>query len=240
MSKEALSTDAKGNCELSQISIYPVSTADDEDCSKNYPELEVKIISVNKDELDIYFSIDGGETYYNEDNPRRAIRIQGYDDADGTNSSGGSSSKGGKKGTNDDRRKLLVEKTLKQAQRKLGLFNCIGWYLGDTCDWGCDPTNLECYRYNFENICVLFVDKLGSPCDDYLVRCKIGYCERKSSESKLTFCYAHAHTGERCGEDIYYRCSDYYEVTPYYVKYTVYDECIGGICVKGSFMYPYA
>ena len=117
VSKEALSTDGQGNCELGPFSIHPVATVDDEDCKGNYPKLDVKIIAVNKDELRIYFSQDEGKTYYNEDDPRLAIRIPEHDaDADGMNS-GGSSSKGGKKGTNDRRR--LVEAAKAQLQRKL-------------------------------------------------------------------------------------------------------------------------
>jgi len=66
---------------------------------------------------------------------------------------GGSSSKGGKKGTNDDRRKLLVEKTLKQAQRKLNHCECQGRsycaHKGDSCDeihgpWCTD--SLTCWK----------------------------------------------------------------------------------------------
>jgi hypothetical protein len=92
---------------------------DNKDCDKNAPKLDVKIIPVSKEELRILFSNDGGQTYYNEGEPRIALRIP---DDDGKKNIGGSSSKGGKKGTNDDRRKL-VEKTLKQAQRKLSLFD---------------------------------------------------------------------------------------------------------------------
>jgi surface protein len=116
VSEEALSTDGQGNCVLGPFSIHPVATVDDEDCKGNYPELDVKIIAVNKDELRIYFSRDGGKTYYNEDDPRLAIMIPAEHDADGMNS-GGSSSKGGKKGTNDRRR--LVEAAKAQLQRKL-------------------------------------------------------------------------------------------------------------------------
>jgi surface protein len=118
VSKEALSTDGQGNCELGPFSIHPVATVDDGDCKGNYPKLDVKIkiIAVNKDELRIYFSQDEGKTYYNEDDPRLAIRIVPEHDADGMNS-GGSSSKGGKKGTNDRRR--LVEAAKAQLQRKL-------------------------------------------------------------------------------------------------------------------------
>jgi hypothetical protein len=142
MSKEALSTDGQGNCLLGPITLHPVSTVDDEDCDDNHPKLDVKIISVNKDELKIYFSKDGGKTYYNENDPRIALRVP---DADGTNSSGGSSSKGGKKGTNDRRR--LVEATKARLQRKLACskgetcsFFDISW-----CGWG-----LECRRYTWE------------------------------------------------------------------------------------------
>jgi surface protein len=118
VSKEALSTDGQGNCELGPFSIHPVATVDDGDCKGNYPELDVKIIAVNRDELRIYFSQDEGKTYYNEDDPRLAIRIvpEHDADADGMNS-GGSSSKGGKKGTND--RCRLVEAAKAQLQRKL-------------------------------------------------------------------------------------------------------------------------
>jgi hypothetical protein len=142
----ALSTDAKGNCELGPITLHPVSTVDDEDCDDNHPKLDVKIISVNKDELKIYFSIDGGKTYYNEEDPRRAIRIPDHDDADGTNSSGGSSSKGGKKGTNDDRRKL-VEKTLKEARKlDLDIVLCGTQQRGENCHELSGPfcDGLEC------------------------------------------------------------------------------------------------
>jgi hypothetical protein len=65
VSKEALSTDAKGNCLLGPVSIYPVPTVDNEDCDKNAPRLDVKIVPVSKEELHIFFSKDGGQTYYN-------------------------------------------------------------------------------------------------------------------------------------------------------------------------------
>jgi len=74
-------------------------------------------MSVDKDELQIYFSQDGGKTFYNQGEPRLAIRIHGEHDADADGmNSGGSSSKGGKKGTNDRR---LVEAAKAQLQRKL-------------------------------------------------------------------------------------------------------------------------
>ena len=126
----ALNTDAKGDCVLGPISIYPDPTVDDEGCDNNAPKLDVKIIPVSQEELHIFFSKDGGETYYNEEEPRIALRIP---DADGKKS-GGSSSKGGKKGQGTNDRRKLVEKTLKQAQRKLGF--CDGSaQLGEKCSF---------------------------------------------------------------------------------------------------------
>ena len=154
----ALSTDTKGDCVLGPISIYPVPTVDNEGCDKNFPKLDVKIIQGDsKDELNIHFSKDGGETYYNEEEPRIAVRIP---DAYGKNS-GGSSSKGGKKGKGTNDRRKLVEKTLKQAQRKL--FWCDGsaqlgqycttlsWELSENwCAEGLDCHDNKCYKETVE------------------------------------------------------------------------------------------
>lgn len=171
-SKEALNTDAKGNCELDPISVYPVPTVDDKDCDKNPPKLDVKIISVNKEELHFFFSNNGGETYYNEEEPRIAVRIPDAD-ADGKNS-GGSSSKGGKKKGTNDRRRKLVEKALKQAQRKLGW--CDGTaQLGEDCESGFDQdlwcdVGLNCYGGFGSKKCYIFVAEYGY-CGGAFMRC---------------------------------------------------------------------
>ncbi len=143
-SKDSLHADGKGNCLLGPINLHPDATVDDEDCSLNSSELMVKIMPmpVNKNELKIYFSEDGGDTYYNEDEPRLASRILGYD-ADGNSGSGGSS-KGGKK---IDRR--LVEKTISHLERKLlcrgtccrkakGVFASVGGGNKPTTEWDQD------------------------------------------------------------------------------------------------------
>jgi hypothetical protein len=137
---------------------------------------------VSKEELKIYFSNDGGKTYYNEDTPRIALRVPDAD-ADGTNSSGGSSSKGGKKGGENDHRRKLVENTLKEAQRKLLTF-CEILDLGDMCD-----------PYDFTQWC-----KSGQRCQvsypDYSFRC---YKNQKEGDT----CDADQHW--RYGTD-YERC----------------------------------
>lgn len=88
-----------------------------EDCDKNAPKLDVKIIPVSKEELRIFFSKDGGKSYYNEKEPRIALRIPTGYDADEKDSGG--LSKGGKKGTNNDRRLVEIKNTMIQLQRKL-------------------------------------------------------------------------------------------------------------------------
>ncbi len=164
ISKEALSTDGQGNCLLGPITLHPVATVDDEDCDDNHPKLDVKIISVNKDELKIYFSIDGGKTYYNEEDPRIALRVPDADaDADGKNSSGGSSSKGGKKGGENDRRRKLVEA---KAQLRRKMEGECGYDRGHSCGkghWWVCGYDLGCY----DNKCYkkLGDDSWGEICD---------------------------------------------------------------------------
>ena len=144
-------------------------------CDENFPKLDVTIIpGDSKDELNIHFSKDGGETYYNEEEPRIAVRIP---DAYGKNS-GGSSSKGGKKGKGTNDRRKLVEKTLKQAQRKLGL--CDGNVkLGGTCDkssWDWDKwcdEDLYCHK----NKCYKQTKPWRECGDNIFVKCAEGsYC----------------------------------------------------------------
>ena len=171
--KEALYADDKGKCHLGPISLYPVATDTvDEGCPWNHPKLGAKIISgANKDELKIYFSQDGGKTYYNEDEPRLAIPIRGYD-ADGKDNDG--SSKGGKVGKNNRR---LVEEAKSQLQRRLSV---LCGSEGDDCDD--DPTaffrSMQCFigYYCFLGKC--YSGKEGDPCgchwccEDYLLGLK--------------------------------------------------------------------
>jgi hypothetical protein len=213
VSEEALSTDGQGNCVLGPFSIHPVATVDDEDCKGNYPELDVKIIAVNKDELRIYFSRDGGKTYYNQGEPRLAIRIPEHDaDADGMNS-GGSSSKGGKKGTND--RRKLVENTLRQVHRKLG---CGSVKLGQNCEgfFSSCESGLHCKRWSdileFE-WCPEDQKKALYPTSQY--------CKK---------CYKYVdELWEECGHEIHTMCSGYTRVGLYFHSHTCSDD-IHGFC----------